>query len=144
MKIESVIKKIEKRLGVSVFNDASGHYTFTANGHVGRFNASCGGRAAGFHTRRFDDHSDSMTDYFAGSFYNNCAQMLNAIDPPPAKFLPGNLIRGKDNKRANRMGIAGRLGLVTKLLSYGSYQIMWCDTNETRSYSYERDLELIQ
>jgi hypothetical protein len=142
MKIKTVIKKIQKRLGVDVIDRGSGHYMFCSEGYIGKFNTSCGDKAAGFHVRREDDHSDSMTDYFAGSFYNNCTQMLNAIDPRPPKFPEGSLVRGKNNKRAMRLGISGRIGLVTKINSYSYYILLMTDTGQTERYSYERDLEL--
>ena len=116
---------------------------FSARGYVASFNTGYGDRATGFHVRREDDHSDSMTDYFAGSFYNNCTQMLNAIDPPPPKFSEGTLVRGKNNKRANRLGVAGRTGLVTKVNSYRCYNLLMSDTGQLERYSYERDLEAI-
>jgi len=84
-----------------------------------------------------------VTDYFAGSFYNNVTQMINTLCPLPAKFPAGCLIRGKDNKRANRLGIARRIGIVMKVSSYGYYTLLMADTGIEESYSYERDLEAV-
>ena len=144
MKVKSVIRKIEKRLSIEISDWGNGCYEFRAMGYVGRFNTGYGDKAAGFHVRSEDDHSDSMTDYFAGAFFNNCTQMLNAIDPPPSKFTEGSLVRGKNNKRAARLGVAGRTALITKVNSYGCYMLLMSDTGQTERYSYERDLELIQ
>ena len=141
MKVESAIKKVEKALGVKVHTNGPQGYIFHCRGQVGSFRKSHSGDARGFHARGENDHSNSMVDYFAGSFYDNCAQMIHAIQPPEPKFPEGTLVRGKDNKRANRFGIANRVGLVTSVSNYGSYHILWTDTGAADNYSYERDLE---
>ena len=145
MKLESVIKKIEKRLNVKVIPPefGGGFWSFAANDRVGRFSVAVDGEARGFHVRHEDQHSDPMTDYFPGSYYDNCTQMLNVIDPPAPKFVLGSLIRGKNNKRADRLGIAGRYGIVTRVQSYGCYMLLMSDTGQEERYSYERDLELV-
>lgn len=154
MKLESAIKKIEKRLpDVPVFGitgprpgaakrGLQNKYSFCYNGKVATFYSDHDGHARGFHIRRADDHSDSMTDYFAGSFYDNCTQMLNVLDPPGPKFPIGSLVKGKNNKRADRHGMVGRIGLVTKVTTYGCYDLLMSDTGLEERYAYERDLEI--
>ena len=148
MKLESVIKKIQKRMpGVTIHTDrrqsGGGKHWFAYEGKIASF-YSCEYRGtSSFHIRRENDHSDSMTDYFAGSFYDNATQMINTLCPPPAKFPPGSLVMGKNSKRADRLGIAGRVGIVTNVNSYGSYKLLMSDTGLEERYSYERDLEAV-
>ena len=148
MKLESVIKKIQKRMpGVLIHAEGrmsgGAKHWFTYNGKIASF-YSCEYRGtSSFHIRREDDHSDSMTDYYAGSFFDNATQMINVLCPPPAKFPAGSLLVGKNNKRADRLGIAGRYGIVTSVNSYGCYMLLMSDTGHEERYSYERDLELV-
>ena len=145
MKLESTIKKIEKRLNVKAVAPESecGFWTFTANGMIGRFRRDSSGNTHGFHVQGEDQHSDPLADYYPGAYYDNCTQMLNVIDPPAPKFAEGSLIKGKENKRADRLGIAGRMGIVTRVQSYGCYTLLMSDTGQEERYSYERDLELV-
>ena len=144
VRVEATIKKIEKRLPhVHVIHVGRGRYSFCHDGQVGSFYGESDGHTRGFHVRREDDHADSMTDYFPGSYCANITQMLNVVDPPPPKFSEGSLLRGKNNKRADRLGIAGRYGIVTSTSSYGCYMLLMSDTGQEERYSYERDLELI-
>ena len=141
MKLESVIKKIKKRMpGVTIHTNGRKHW-FAYEGKIASFYACEYRGTSNFHIRRENDHSDMMTDYFAGSFYDNATQMINALCPPPAKFPVGSLVKGKDNKRANRLGFANRVGLVTKVSTYGQYVMLMSDTGLEETYSYERDLE---
>ena len=145
MKLESVIKKIQKRMpGVTIHTDGRKRW-FTYKGKVASFYVcDDGSHTAGYHIRRENDRSDMMTDYFAGSFYDNATQMINILCPPPPKFQVGSLVRGKDNKRAKRMGMSGRVGLITHIGHYGTYKLLMADTGVEEPYSYERDLELAQ
>ncbi len=152
MKHETVLKKVEKRLGIKAQEGHNRKWFAEYNGQVISWYAQEAWNNPGvleaslFHVRRVDDHSDAMTDYFAGSFRDNATQMLNAVCPPPPKFPVGCLVRGKDNKRATRQGYAGKTGLVIK--SAGSYPVVnWIgETSPPARYelSYpERDLELV-
>lgn len=68
----------------------------------------------GFHSRSQDAIPDSQTDYFPGTYWDNAKQLLDSACPPPPKYTPGSLVRGKpDNKRGKRMGYAGKLAIVT-------------------------------
>lgn len=67
------------------------------------------------HKRRENDHTDIMTDYFAGSFYDNLTQILDGFVPPPSKYQLGDLVQFKDNKRMARYGLAGQIGNVVKV-----------------------------
>ena len=141
MKLETVIKKIQSRMpGVTIHTDGRKHW-FAYEGKIASFYACEYRGTSNFHIRREDDHSDMMTDYFAGSFYNNATQMINTLSPPPPKFPVGSLVRGKDNKRANRFGMSGRVALVTDISKYGGYKLLMSDTGLEETYVYERDLE---
>ncbi len=141
MKLESVIKKIQNRMpGVTVHTDGRKHW-FAYEGKIASFYACEYRGTSNFHIRRENDHSDSMTDYFAGSFYDNATQMINTLCPPPAKFPVGSLVKGKNSKRAERLGMSGRVGLVTQISKYNGYKLLMSDTGLEESYAYERDLE---
>jgi len=163
MEVSKAIKKIEKYLGVKV--ERSGHndtkyyakYYFAYENYVGSFltqqaygedaegnyGAIDEAHAHNWHIRRCNDHSDLMTDYFAGSFRDNCTQMLHSLKAPPAKFPVGCLVRGKQNKRAVRQGYAGKVGLV---VAAGEYmKIDWVG-EEAKTYTMtypQRDIELV-
>lgn len=160
MKVAAVIKKIKthfKKQGIDiVVTNDSGRWTFEHNGYVGSFLAN--GRSANdpqaleasacnFHVRGVNDHSCLYTDYHAGSFRDNATQMIHAILPPAPKFTPGQLVRGKDNKRATRQGYAGLTGLVTDTGAGGYAIVEWVGPNAqktTYKVSYpERDLVLV-
>ena len=127
MKKERFEKKLAK-LGLEIQEGYNGKYYIEKDGYVGswRYEDAWGDvdgkyqrlegvqEARGFHIRRENDVSDLMTDYFAGYFVENATQFCNTFCPPPAKFAVGSLVRGKDNKRANRWGYAGKLALVIK------------------------------
>ena len=121
---EKAVKKVEKALGVKV--EKMGHrWGCVYDGHVISWISSPGwkregGRlvddgpleASNWHVRRVDDHSDSMVDYFAGSFMDNVTQLIHYVKPPEPKFKVGDLVKAKDNKRANRRGFANKIGVV--------------------------------
>lgn len=151
MKVKTAIKKIEKYLGVKV--EYVGHrYTFQYEDQVGSFlpNGHAGGmgkeameaEACNWHRRRYDDHSDSMSDYFAGSFRDNVTQLLHSMKPPPCKFRAGQLVRGKNTKRAIRHQFADKTGLVTKETG-DSCTVQWIGETTTQGYISTRDLELV-
>jgi hypothetical protein len=71
------------------------------------------------HVRAENDNHDMMTDYHAGSFYDNLTQALDAIEPPEPKFSVGSLVRVKPTKRAVRWNIAGINGLVIETGPHG-------------------------
>jgi len=142
MKVESAIKKIEKSLGIVVHRDNRSCF-FSKNGYAGRFLISHYGDAQSFQYRRENDHSEPMEGYYEGFSVNNVMQLINAIQPPPPKFAEGDLIQGKNNKRAQREGVANCTGLVIKVWSDGQYDILWNDTGTINSYYHERDLKLI-
>ena len=147
---EKVVKKVEKALGVKVQEGYNGKYYVEYEGQIcsWRVSQKWGAEdgvmeASGWHVRSVNDHSDPMTDYFAGSFRDNVTQMINAVKPKEAKFPVGCLVRGKPNKRATRQGYAGKVGLVT---GSGTYvKVEWLG-EEPPQYSItypERDLELV-
>jgi len=153
MKFESVLKKIERRLpNVEVCNDGSRKFWFHYDGRIVSFYKDeiwnkpgefCGG---GFHMRRENDIPDPMTDYFAGSFYDNITQILNVLSPPPAKYSEGDLVMTKNTKRMQRWNLANLIGIVTKVQNngYPSYILMVGSKGgnpyET-SYIGERDIK---
>ena len=151
MKVGKAIKKIEKYLGVEVQYDGCRYWfqyedevgSFLPNGHRGGMDADAmEADACNWHRRRVNDHSDMMTDYHAGSFRDNLTQLLHSMKPPPCKFKTGQLVRGKQSKRAQRWGFAGLTGMVTKEAS-DSVTINWLGIDRTDSYIATRDLELV-
>jgi len=151
MKVGKAIKKIEKYLGVEVQYDGCRYWfqyenevgSFLPNGHRGGMDADAmEADACNWHRRRVNDHSDMMTDYHAGSFRDNLTQLLHSMKPPPCKFKAGQLVRGKQSKRAQRWGFAGLTGMVTKEAS-DSVCIDWIGIDRTDSYIATRDLELV-
>ena len=151
MKVGKAIKKIEKYLGVEVQYDGCRYWfqyenevgSFLPNGHRGGMDADAmEADACNWHRRRVNDHSDMMTDYHAGSFRDNLTQLLHSMKPPPCKFKTGQLVRGKQSKRAQRWGFAGLTGMVTKEAS-DSVCIDWIGIDRSDSYIATRDLELV-
>ena len=101
--------------------------------------------ASNWHARRFDDHSDIMTDYFAGCHFDNVTQLINFVKPPECKFAVGQLVRGKQNKRAVRSMYARRIAMVTKTAGNS----FWLDFVDGNNIPYgpsypTRDFEKIQ
>ena len=149
MKVGKAIKKIEKYLGVEV-EHAGGRFWFAYEGESGAFlvNGHHGddvmeAEACNWHRRRYDDHSDSQSDYFAGSFRSNLTQLLHSMKAPPCKFSVGQLVRGKQNKRAMRWGFAGVTGLVGKTRS-DVCDIDWIGVQNISGTGLStRDLELV-
>ena len=143
---EKAVKKVEKALGVKV--EKMGHrWGCVYDGHVVSWISSPGWKregdrlvdngvleASNWHVRRVDDHSDSMVDYFAGSFMDNVTQLINYVKPPAPKFELGALVKGKDNKRANRQGYANRVGVVIRAGRYMGIQWVGDDKAHWTSY----------
>lgn len=120
---EKAVKKVEKALGIKVENWGT-RWGCNYNGQVISWIASPNWQdpdkleAHNWHVRRENDHSDSMVDYFAGYHVDNVTQLIRAVKVPEPKFPVGALVRGKDNKRANRHGYANRTAIV---LEGGNY-----------------------
>ena len=152
MKVGKAIKKIEKYLGVEVQYDGCRYWfqyenevgSFLPNGHRGGMDADAmEADACNWHRRRVNDHSDSQSDYFAGSFRDNLTQLLHSMKAPPCKFSVGQLVRGKQNKRAMRWGFAGVTGLVVKTRS-DVCDIDWIGVQNISGTGLStRDLELV-
>lgn len=124
---EKAVKKVEKALGVKVELIGNCRYGCVYDGQVLSWLVQRQWKvendkivkdgpleACNWHIRRADDHSDPYTDYFAGSYRDNVTQLIHAVKPPEPKFNIGDLVKGKDNKRANRQGYANKLGIVTR------------------------------
>jgi hypothetical protein len=137
---EKAVKKVEKALGMKVELIGNCRYGVTYEGYVLSWMVSRQWKvdandkmvkdgpleASNWHARRVDDHSDSMVDYFAGSYFDNVTQLIHWVKPPEPKFNVGDLVKGKDNKRANRQGYANKLGIVTR---NGRYMgVEWVDS----------------
>ena len=143
---DKVVKKVEKALGVKV--EKMGHrWGCVYDGHVVSWISSPGWKrdgdrlvdngvleASNWHVRRVDDHTDSMVDYFAGFFMDNVTQLINYVKPPAPKFELGALVKGKDNKRANRQGYANRVGVVIRAGRYMGIQWVGDDKAHWTSY----------
>ena len=157
MKVKAAIKKVKTyfaKQGIDIDVKLVGHrWTFVHNNYVGSFlaNGRCSDEdqmdadAHNFHIRRCDDHSDLHSDYHAGSFRDNITQLCHSMLPPPPKFPAGSLVRGRDNKRANRQGYAGKVGLVMPNRGSSYTKVAWIGETEPKwgwqTYP-ERDLEL--
>ena len=122
MNCAKAIKKIEKYLGIKVEIDDHGRCWFQYENKICSFfpNGSTDvtkGDITCMRVRRAGDEDDPYTDYFAGYFVDNVTQLIHACKPPEPKYKPGQLVRGKQNKRAKRWGFAGKVGLVTSAVS---------------------------
>ena len=157
MKVKAAIKKVKTyfaKQGIDIDVELVGHrWSFQHNGYVASFlaNGRCSdedqmdAEAHNFHIRRCDDHSDLQSDYHAGSFRDNITQLCHSMLPPPPKFPAGSLVRGRDNKRANRQGYAGKVGLVMPNRGSSYTKVAWIGETEPKCgwQTYpERDLEL--
>jgi len=142
MKIQSAINKTEKYLGVKV-NRGEWRCTFQYGDRIGSFRMNNDDTVSNFHTRRHNDHTNAQVDYFAGYYLDNLTQLLHTMKPPPRKFANGDLIRGKDNKRAQTYRISGRTGLIVEARDDG-YDILWNDNSQITQYCNDRDLEMIK
>ena len=146
---EKAVKKVEKALGVKV--EKMGHrWGCVYDGYVISWISSPGWKREGdrlvddgpleadnWHVRREDDHTESMVDYFAGSFMDNVTQLINYVKPPAPKFELGTLVKGKDNKRANRQGYANRVGVVIRAGRYMGIQ--WAGDDKAHWTSYPQN-----
>ena len=146
MKYKSFINKLKKRLGtkdLDITTDAtgSGRREWLIYGDtVARWHVEpCDYRdpeselvVSSFHTKGAGQESDPYTDYFPGTYWDNATQLIDRLKPAPPKFTPGMLVRGKpENKRAKRMGYAGKTALVTKASGkYMSLQFVSSEENE--------------
>jgi len=170
MKYKSFINKLKKRLGTNDLDITADE--FGVNGRrewlvygdtVARWHVELSDyrdpeselRVSGFHTKGVGQESDPHTDYFPGTYWSNATQLIDRLEPAPAKFPPGVLVRGKsENKRAKRHGYAGKTALVTKASGkYMSLQFVSSEDNEwlgnTHTNSWNtitypvRDFELV-
>ena len=159
MKVKAVIKKIKthfKKQGIDIDVEYDGtRWSFQHKDYVGSFLANGAmasdpaaqleADACNFHVRRCNDHSDLQSDYFAGSFRDNITQVCCSLLPNPPKFKAGQLVQGKDNKRATRWGFSGKTGLVMGA-SDGYVAVRWLgceDKREDHKSFSERDLTLL-
>jgi hypothetical protein len=165
MKVRNAIKKVKahfKKQGIDIQINApakNGSYkwSFEHNGYEGSFSvngihghdpAALDGDACLYHVRGVNDHSDLQSDYFAGSFRDNITQVCCSLLPNPPKFKAGQLVQGKDNKRAARWGFSGKTGLVMGA-GDGYVAVRWIgcvvDTrgDDSRKAFSERDLTLL-
>ena len=152
MKNESFIKKLKKRIPSIVIEEERGHYyavhenTLLTWRTQPRWDDESVIEAAGFHTKGVDQQADPYTDYYPGTFWDNGTQAIDRLCPPPNKFKAGQLVRAKDNKRANRWGYAGKTALVTKAPSGDRFVLQWVDLQEVSSYNNyypTRDFDLV-
>jgi hypothetical protein len=145
---EKAVKKVEKALGVKVEKMGSrwgcyydGHVVSWLTSPSDWLDETSALEASNWHVRRENDHSDIMVDYFAGYHLSNVTQLIRSVKKPEAKFPLGSLVRGKNNKRATRLGYANRLAIVTGAGDY--MNLKWTDGNQAHYHvSYpERDFE---
>ena len=168
MKYKSFINKLKKRLGTKDLDITTDD--FGVNGRrewlvyedtVARWHVEPSDYrdpeselvVSSFHTKGKGQESDPQTDYFPGTYWSNATQLIDRLEPAPAKFTPGVLVRGKaENKRAKRHGYAGKTALVTK--AHGKYMSLqfvndsWVDDTAANSWRGQltyptRDFELV-
>ena len=144
---EKAVKKVEKALGRKVELIGNCRYGVAYDGYILSWRVERRWKvendkikedgpleASNWHARRVDDHSDPMVDYFAGNYFDNVTRLIHWVKPPEPKFNVGDLVKGKDNKRANRQGYAHKLGIVTR---NGRYMgIKWAGDEKAHWSSY--------
>lgn len=92
------------------------------------------------HSRRENDHTDSMTDYFAGYFPKNLSQCLDSLVPPPSKYTVGAMVQFKDNKRMARWRLVNKIGVITE--SHGkTYTVLLLEGQKSQNHMSERDMK---
>jgi len=156
MKLENAIKKIEKRAKLVNRKVEIDKRDYHNNGQVKvyvrfedavselSFWSNSDGSIGAPHIRRFNDHSDLHTDYFAGYHLDNLTQALNSLAPLPPKYAVGSLVRFKDSKRNQRWKLAGKVALVMQAESGGNYKVQYDGSAGSYDPFYsERDLELV-
>lgn len=83
MELTTAIKKAEKLSGKKVTVNGQQH-TVIYKGYVVGFSANgrieSGVSATCYHTKRVGEMSDSMTDYFPGTFHDNITQAFHFVD----------------------------------------------------------------
>jgi len=129
MKLENAIKKIEKRLGKGCVDISDRKAWVEHEGTILSFWVKNGGEdhCHGWHTRRHNDHSDLMTDYFAGTFHNNLTQALSWLKPPPSKFKKGDVVFFKPTKKNARWRRSGTGIVITDKENADSWQVIQPD-----------------
>ena len=154
MKNDSFIKKLQKRIPSIQIYAERGKYHAVHEGTLLTWRTSPKWdnkeviEATGFHTKGVDQESCPQTDYYPGTFWDNGTQAVDRLCPPPNKFKAGQLVRGKDNKRANRWGYASKTALVTKAPPGDRFVLQWVDHEDNHTSSYNsyyptRDFELV-
>lgn len=154
MKNDSFIKKLQKRIPSIQIYAERGKYHAVHEGTLLTWRTSPKWdneeviEATGFHTKGVDQESDPQTDYFPGTFWSNGTQAIDRLCPPPNKFKAGQLVRGKDNKRAKRWGYAGKTALVTKAPPGDRFVLQWIGFEDDHPSSYNnyyptRDFDLV-
>ena len=129
MKLENAIKKIEKRLGKGCVDISDRKAWVEHEGTILSFWVKNGGEdhCHGWHTRRHNDHSDLMTDYFAGTFHSNLTQALSWLKPPPSKFKKGDVVFFKPTKKNARWRRSGTGIVITDKENADSWQVIQPD-----------------
>jgi len=143
---EKLIAKVERALGKGSVHMKGGRYCAIHNGMIISWLLNGNGpETCNYHVQRENDRSDPYTDYFAGHFVDNPTQLLNAVCPPKPKFSEGDMVRFKNNKRQVRHGDAGKIGVVTCIMTYNTpyYTVLVPADGIARLDTAQRDLELV-
>ncbi len=156
MKLENALKKIRNRAKLVNRNVEIDIRDYHGNGQVKvyvhfenaeselSFWVNRDGHIGAPHIRRWNDHSDLHTDYFAGYHLDNITQALNSLAPLPPKYPVGSLVRFKDNKRNNRWTLAGKVALVIQAEAGGNYKVQYDGSEDRYNPFYsQRDLEMV-
>lgn len=150
MKYETLVKKLKKRLGEDIDIQVGEYKDFLVyGGRVLSWRKDIDGQVRGFHTKGVGQESCPHTDYYPGTWWDNATQMIDSVCPPPPKFVPGQYVRFKDNKRNQRAGLVGKSDLVVEARSKYSVTLMNMSTSNHPVWGQqtivfnERDLELV-
>lgn len=140
MKLESAIKKIEKRLGKGCVEISDRKAWVSHEGTILSFWVKNGDEdhCHGWHTRRHNDHSDLMTDYFAGTYHSNLTQALSWLKPPPSKFKKGDVVFFKPTKKNARWRRSGTCVVLTDKENADRWQVI--EPNGTTHWVGVRDI----
>jgi hypothetical protein len=150
MNVLAAVMKVEKRLGKKMCCDACGSYWVVHRGQRLSFfeNGSKDGTGSAvcIHVQGEHEESHPEYDHFAGFFCENIERALEHLEPRPAKFASGSLVRVKTRARKSDR-CAGFIGIVIEVNSYKNYRLNFgnkIDIKESSRWFNECDLEKVK
>lgn len=141
MQFAKVQKKIFDRSGVKVKSE-NGRCYFYHGGMTLRFFVEKNGECSNYYIVRDGDQDDLMTDYFAGSFYQNITQCLDRMAPKKEERMPkGTYVCFKPTKKNIRWHRDGLRGVVVEVnKNYGEYWVVMTTDGKKHTYCTIRDI----